>query len=471
MLGNGLDAVSLEELTRCVRGGDYGEAFLERSENASVRFEDSRVEDLSAGTERGTGLRFLRCGGHRRSAGKEFRVETLQGSANTLCGGQALRLRAALLGPGPVPAPVALGPEQSWRVPVRTDPGTVPLDDKIALLRRIDGAVRSGFPHIRQVTLAYGEGRKEVLLVNSEGAHCRAWRAAVLLSINVVAEKDGHLQTGQAVLGGLKGYELLADGRPLAAAKAAAARALAKLDAPKARAGEMPVVISALAGGTLIHEAVGHSLEADLVQEGTSPAYQGKLGARVAPENVTVIDDPTIPCARGSFGFDDEGVPARPTVLVRNGVLVDYLYDRVSALKEGRASNGHGRRESFHCRPIPRMSNLYIAPGQDDPKEILRSLQAGILVTRMGGGQVNTATGEFVFEVDEGYRVEDGVVRHLVRDANLMGVGSEALAAIDRVGWDIGWGIGTCGKDGQGVPVSDGMPTIRIPKMLIGGQN
>jgi TldD protein len=468
MLGDDLDTVSMDELARSVRGADYGEVFLERSESASVRFEDSRVEDLAAATERGIGLRFLR---RRGRPGDRPQIETLQGSANSLSCGQALRLREALLGPGPAAEPIPLGPAREWRVPVRTDPRAVPLDDKIALLNSVDRAVRSSFPHIRQVTLAYGEGRKEVLLVNSEGAHCRAGRAAVLLSVNIVAEKDGDLQTGQAVVGGLKGYELLTDLRPLAAARAAAARALAKLEAPKAKAGEMPVVISSRAGGTLIHEAVGHSLEADLVQEGTSPAYQGKIGSRVAPENITVIDDPTIPCCRGSFGFDDEGVPARATVLVRDGILVDYLYDRVSALREGKPSNGHGRRESFQCRPIPRMSNLYIAPGRDDPKDILRSLKAGIFVTRMGGGQVNTATGEFVFEVDEGYWVEDGVIRHLVRDANLMGVGCEALAAIDRVGWDIGWGIGTCGKDGQGVPVSDGMPTIRIPEMLIGGQS
>jgi len=460
---SGLDAVPLDDLARAVRGADYGDAFLEESAAWSVRFEDSRVEDAAAATERGTGLRFLR---HRGRS-----VETLQGSANALEGSRALRLREALLGPGPVPAPTPLGPAQVWRTPVRIDPREVSSDEKIALLRRIDAALRSGFAHIRQVTLAYGEGRREVLLVNSEGAHCRALRTAVLFSVNVVAEKDGNLQTGQAVLGGLKGYELISDSRPLAAAKAAAARALAKLDAPRARAGEMHVVIASSAGGTLIHEAVGHSLEADLVQEGTSPAYQGKLGARVAPDNVTVIDDPTIPCYRGSFGFDDEGVPARPTALVKNGVLVDYLYDRVSACKEGRPPNGHGRRESFQCRPIPRMSNLYIAPGADDPKEILRGLKAGLLVTRMGGGQVNTATGEFVFEVDEGYWVEDGAVRHLVRDANLMGVGSEVLRSIDRVGWDIGWGIGTCGKDGQGVPVSDGMPTIRIPGILVGGRH
>jgi len=458
-----LDSLPRRDFARAVQGADYGEAFLEESESSSIRIEDSRVEDVAAGTERGMGLRFLR----RRGPA----VETLQGSANRLCGPEALRLRESLLGAGPAPEAAPLPAPRLWRTPVRIDPRDVPMDDKIAFLRRIDAGVRSSFPHIRQVTLTYGEGRKDVLLLNSEGAHCRAQRTAVLLSISVVAEKNGSLQTGGTVLGGLKGYELITDTNPLRAAKAAAARALAKLDAPKAQAGEMPVVISSSAGGTLIHEAIGHALEADLVQEGTSPAYQDKIGAQVAPENVTVIDDPTIPCYRGSFGFDDEGMTAQPTVLVRNGVLVDYLYDRVSALREGKSSNGHGRRESFHCRPIPRMSNLYIAPGPDDPRDILRGLKAGILVTRMGGGQVNTATGEFVFEVDEGYWVEDGVARHLIRDANLMGVGPDALRSIDRVGWDIGWGIGTCGKDGQGVPVSDGMPTISIPNILIGGRN
>ena len=452
-----------ESLAPILQGADYGEACLEESESTLVRFEDSRVEEAATSSERGMGLRFL------RQKGRD--LETLQGSANSLDAGQALRLRESLLGPLPEKHAAPLPPPMIWRAPMRIDPRAIPFDEKIALLRRIDAAVRSDFPNIRQVSLTYGEGRKEMLLVNSEGGHGRAFRVALILSINVVAEKDGLLQTGHAVIGGLKGYEAIEEGRPLAAARAAASRALAKLDAPQARAGEMPVVISSSAGGTLIHEAIGHSLEADIVQEGTSPAFQGKLGTQVAAANVTVIDDPTIPGARGSFGFDDEGTPARPTPLVQNGILVDYLYDRVSASKDSRASNGHGRRESFHSRPIPRMSNLYIAPGPDDPAEILRGLKSGLLVTRMGGGQVNTATGEFIFEVDEGYWVEDGTIRHLVRDANLLGVGCEVLRAIDRVGWDMGWGIGTCGKEGQGVPVSDGMPTIRIPHLLIGGRH
>ncbi len=460
MKENTLACVPQDVLASAVFGADYGEAFLEESSSSGLRFEDSRVDEAATSSERGMGLRFLRRGAKG--------LETLQGSANTLDAQEALRLRGSLLGNAKT-GQVALKEPLTWRAPMRLDPQTIPLDDKISLLRRIDREVRSQFPHIRQVTLSYSEGRKRVLLVNSEGAQCSASRSAVLLSISVVAEKDSILQTGHAVLGGLKGYEALLESRPLAAARAAASRAVAKLSAPKAKAGEMTVVISSTAGGTLIHEAVGHSLEADLVQEGTSPAYAGKLKSQVAAPNITVIDDPTLPGARGSFGFDDDGIPSRATTLIKNGILVDYLYDRVTAHKDGRPSNGHGRRESFQARPIPRMSNLYIAPGTDDPKQILREVKSGLLVTRMGGGQVNTATGEFVFEVDEGYAIEDGKVQRLVRDANLMGVGAEVLRAIDRVGWDIGWDIGTCGKDGQGVPVSDGMPTIRIPSLLVGG--
>jgi len=459
-----LPTIKTEDFAGLLGGADYGEIFLEASEGASIRFEDSRVEDMGAVSERGMGLRFLRQAGG---------VETLQGSTQELDAGTASRIRAGLFdkGEAAVQAPIRIGPPTAFRHPVRVEPFPIPLEEKISLLRRIDSAVRSEFPHIRQVSLSYGEGKREIVLLNSEGTFRREERTAVILVVSVIAQREGILQTGSAVIGALKGYELLTDTEPLQKARQAAARAVAKLSAPKARAGEMPIVIAASAGGTFVHEAIGHSLEVDHVQEGSSPAYKGKLGQAVAPENITIIDDPTLPFYRGSFRFDDEGMEARPTAVVKSGILCDYLFDRVTAMKEGKASNGHGRRESFHCRPIPRMSNLYIAPGKDDPREILKGLKAGILVTHMGGGQVNTATGEFVFEVDEGYWVEDGSVRHMVRDANLLGIGPEILKSIDRVGWDMGWGIGTCGKDGQGVPVSDGQPTIRIPKILIGGRH
>lgn len=366
------------------------------------------------------------------------------------------------------PAPRFSAPVRR-RVLPRVDPSGVPLERKVELLRALDRTVRAEFPSVRQVTVAYADRAKCTRVLNTDGADARQDLVSTLLSVSVVMEDKKRLQTGYETLGAQRGFELVEGGAPFAAARRAAARALAKLSAPKAKAGEMPVVLSSSAGGTFIHEALGHSLEADHVQEGSSPAYRGAVGKLIASERLTVVDDPTLPYQRGSYFFDDEGVPAAPATLVSQGVLGGYLYDRTAALREGRASTGHGRRESFAHRAYPRMSNLYIAPGTDDPAAIVRGLERGLLVTRMGGGQVNTATGEFVFEVDEGFWVEGGKVQRLVRDANLLGIGPEVLRSIDRVGWDIGWGIGTCGKEGQSVPVSDGQPTIRLPKVVVGG--
>ncbi len=443
-------------------GTDYGEVFFEESRESTARLEDRAVRDIGSSDERGLGLRLLRRG--------RGRVETLFGSAQDMSAAAAARLRERLLPGAPERGPMFSATRPAASV-CRLDPAAVPLEHKLALLSRIDRAARSLSPLVRQVTAVYSDHRKDTRLLNSEGTDIVQRRVSISLLVSVVAERDGILQTGMEVIGAQRGFEVFDDGAALKAARRAAARALAKLDAPKAKAGEMAVVLAAAAGGTFIHEAIGHSLEADHVQEGSSPAYRGMRGKIVAPETITVVDDPTLPFQRGSFAFDDEGVPARATELVRNGVLTDFLYDRATALSENRASNGHGRRESFAARPIPRMSNLYIAPGKDDPARIIKELQRGLLVTRMGGGQVDTASGEFVFEVDEGWRIENGAVKHLVRDANLLGVGPEALRSIDRVGWDIGWGIGVCGKEGQNVPVSDGQPTIRMPKLIVGGSH
>ncbi|MEK7384137.1 MAG: TldD/PmbA family protein, partial [Elusimicrobiota bacterium] len=396
------------------------------------------------------------------------RVETFFGSDPDMRPESAERLRAGLLPPGRKRV-VHFSSHVLKSVTPRIDPTCVPLERKVTLLRALDRMVRREFPSVRQVSLTYGDRSRSTRVLNTDGADARQSLTTVLLSVSVVAEEKGRLQSGQESLGALRGYELMEGAEPFNAARRAAARALAKLRAPKAGAGEMPVVIAAAAGGTFIHEAMGHSLEVDAVQEGSSPAYRGAIGKVVAPKSVTLMDDPTLPFQRGSFFFDDEGLPAGPTTLVDHGVLKGFLYDRTCAMREGLDSNGHGRRESFASRPYPRMSNLYIAPGQDDPAEIVGGLKRGLLVTRMGSGQVNTATGEFVFEVDEGWWVEDGVVRHLVRDANLLGLGPDALMSIDRVGWDVGWGIGTCCKEGQNVPVSDGQPTIRMPKLVVGG--
>ncbi|MBI4347451.1 MAG: TldD/PmbA family protein [Elusimicrobia bacterium] len=460
-----LSAVKPEDWAPVLAFEEYAEAYLEESWGASLHFEDSRTEEIASGADVGAGLRYL-----RRSEGPSG-FETRHGSLNAIDPAAAMALARRLAGSSLNGRSKGLSALTRCAQPVTIRPEDIGLERKIELLVSVDRALREEFPLLRQVSLTYAERRKAFMVLNSEGHARYEERVATLFVADVTAERDGILQTGHEVVGGAKGFELLLEHDPLRLARGAAARAVAKLSAPPAKAGEMPVVLAASAGGTFVHEAIGHSLEADHVQEGTSPAYVGKVGQVVAPENLSIVDDPTLPFARGSFAFDDEGTLARPTAVVKDGVLREYLYDRITAAKDGKAPNGHGRRESYRHRPIPRMSNLYIAPGKDDPARILSELDRGLLVTRMGGGQVNTATGEFVFEVDEGFWVEGGVIKHQVRDANLLGIGPETLKSIDRLGWDIGWGIGTCGKDGQGVPVSDGQPTLRIPRMLVGGRH
>jgi TldD protein len=278
------------------------------------------------------------------------------------------------------------------------------------------------------------------------------------------------VQTGYEAIGGFSGFELLDEESVEALSLKAARRAVSMLTARKAPAGRMPAVISSKAGGTMIHEAIGHGLEADLAQQGLS-VFSGKLQGEVASELITVIDDATLPGKRGSFRFDDEGTPAQRTVLVEKGVLKSYMYDKLTAMKEGKLSTGNGRRESYQNRPIPRMTNTFIAPGNHDPGEIVASVDQGLLVIKMGGGQVNTVTGDFVFDVQEGYLIRNGRQGDLVRGATLTGNGPQILKSIDMVGADLGFSIGTCGKDAQGVPVTDAMPTVRIPEIIIGGSH
>jgi TldD protein len=284
-----------------------------------------------------------------------------------------------------------------------------------------------------------------------------------------VAEKDGRLE---------RGYEVLAYALPFQEIKLeeferlcerAGRRAELMLSSRRIKAGVMPVVLSSSAGGTMIHEAVGHGLEADHAEEGLS-IYSGRLGERVASPLITVLDDPTLSPLYGSYQYDDEGTKAKPVVLIEKGILKDFLYDRYEALKWGKTSNGRGRRESFRHIPIPRMSNTFIAKGETPAEEIIKSLDKGLLVKKMGGGEVNPLTGDFVFEVREGYYVEGGEVLFPVKGATLVGNGPKVLEIIDLVGDDLNFDPGTCGKDGQGVPVSDGQPTLRIPKLTVGGE-
>ncbi len=331
------------------------------------------------------------------------------------------------------------------------------------------GKVSRVSPFINHYRLIFSTVRKTVGILTSEERLLFEERNYTRLTVFCVAERDGKLERGYEVLAYSLPPEEIDEERFYQVAKKAGERAVLMLSARRVKAGVMPVILAGEAGGTMIHEAVGHGLEADHAEEGLS-VYSGRLGERVASPLITVIDDPTLSSLYGSFKFDDEGTKAQPVLLIEKGILRNFLYDQYQALKHGKPSNGRGRRESFRHIPIPRMSNTYIAKGETPAEECLKNLERGLLVKKMGGGEVNPLTGDFVFEVREGYYVEKGEVCFPVKGATLVGNGPKVLEMIDLVGDDLHFDPGTCGKDGQGVPVSDGQPTLRIPELTVGGE-
>lgn len=442
-------------------GGDMADLFFEEAATASLVLEDGRLEKILSGVEAGVGLRTI-FGDHQVLAStSELDRAALLDLAGTLS--QAVRRgEPALLAAAGRPG---VGP----RYLARVRPETVGLEAKVDLVRRAEAAARGYDGRIRQVRVTYGDRAQVVVILNSEGVFCADERISTLFMVQVVAADGGVVQVGYEPVGGALGFELFEEHSPEAVALKAAERAILMLEAEEAPGGPMPVVLSAEAGGTMIHEAVGHGLEADLAGEGLS-VYTGRLGEEVASPLITVLDDATLPYRRGSFTYDDEGAPAQRTVLIEKGVLKSYMHDWRSARKAGLGSTGNGRRMSFRHPPIVRMTNTLIAPGGTDPKEILASTDRGLFVRKMGGGQVNTVNGDFVFEVSEGYLIERGELGPAVRGATLTGQGPEILQQIDRVGSDLGFAIGTCGKDGQGAPVADAQPTIRLPEIIVGGR-
>ncbi|MGO0122132.1 TldD/PmbA family protein [Desulfothermobacter acidiphilus] len=446
-----------EVLARALaRGGDYADIYLEERQSTLVTLEDRRVERVHVGVDNGVGVRVLQG------------ENTVYAYSND-CSYQGLLHLAEQ-----VSRAVAHGKATDLAELRREAEGLacsedIPLDAKVEVVQRADRAAREFSPLVKQVLVSYGDVRQEVVMATSTGDLVEDQRCRLRLTVNAIAAEGGVIQTGFEALGSTADFTQALDSTPPEQlAQVAARRAAALVQAPPAPAGEMPVVLAGEAGGTMVHEACGHGLEADLVQKGLS-VYKDRMGEQVAAEAVTVIDDATLPGKYGSYRYDDEGVKARPVVLIERGVLKEYLYDRRTALKEGRSSNGHGRRESYQHKPIPRMANTYIAPGEWDPEAIIREVKEGLLVRKMGGGQVNTANGDFVFEVAEGYLIRDGEVGPMVRGATITGNGPEVLRQVAMVGRDLGFTVGTCGKDGQGVPVSDAQPTLLIPKLVVGG--
>jgi len=437
-------------------GGEYGEIFYEKSITSRIQLEDSKIDKVQWGIDEGVGIRLIKDGKTYYGYTTDITYENLLEIARALAKGS---------GHGPV----AIGKKRivGW-TEVIIDPEEKDLNYRADILHRANEKARSFGDKIKQVLVVLMDKTRDIMVINSLGEIAEDLQKRVVFFTEVVASDGINLQRGYESLGGTVGFEIFEETPPELVAEKAAKRALLMLSAKPAPAGQFTVVLSGEAGGTMIHEAVGHGFEADLVQKGLS-VYKGKLGQKVASELITVIDDGSLQGKNGYFVVDDEGVPSQRTVLIENGYLVGYMYDRLSAMKEGKQSTGNGRRQSYAHIPMVRMTNTFIASGKDNPEDIIRDTKKGVFVVKMGGGEVNTVTGDFVFEIMEGYMIENGEITYPIRSATLIGNGPKVLQDVDAVGWDLGWSIGTCGKDGQGVPVSDAQPTLRIRSLVLGG--
>jgi TldD protein len=443
-------------------GGDFAEIFAEDRRSTAAVLDDGRVEDLASGRERGAGIRVVRgdTTGFAHTADLSERGLTAAAEAAA----------AAARGGGGGVREVAL----SWVEPRSVSraeilPETVAKANKVELLRRADEAARSAGGAIRQVSVSYGDSRRRFLVANSEGVLAGDDQVRTRLNVQTVAIGDGGMQTGWESVGATIGFELFDRYQVEELARTAAQRALTKLAARPAPSGSIPVVIKGGSGGILFHEACGHGLEADLVMKDCS-VFRGREGQAVASPLVTLVDDGTMVDEWGYYAIDDEGRPAGRNVLISEGILTDFMWDWGQSHKHGRKSSGNGRRETYQHLPMVRMTNTFLLNGQDDPEEIVRQTAHGVYVAQLGGGQVNTATGDFVFGMTEAYLIENGKLTEPLRDANLIGNGPDALRDIDAVGNDFTMGTpGTCGKDGQGVPVGTGQPTLRVSALTVGG--
>jgi len=448
--------------TALSRGGQWAELFWERRHVLTLRLDDGKIEDAITGVEQGAGIRVT--SGDRTTyangnVSDSDDVLALAGRAASWVAGEGASAAAPDAGrPDELPRPTT----------VRIDPRSVPVERKTALLRHIDAVARAVDPRIHQVTATYSESAQDVVIANSEGLHRSDVRVHLVLRVQCAAKEGDVLETGFESLARSEGFEIMTDDAVEAVARTAARRAALNVGADPAPAGTFMAVISSEAGGTLIHESVGHGLEADLNLKGLS-VYSGRIGQKVASELITVLDDGTVAGRRGTQAMDDEGTRTHRTVLIERGILRTYMSDRKHAAKLAIERSGNARRESFRHLPICRMTNTMIAPGTSDPDEIVRSVKDGILVKKMGGGQVDVVSGNFAFEISECYRIRDGRVAEPLRGATLVGQGPKLMSEIDMVGSDLGWSVGTCGKDGQGAPVADAQPTIRIPSVVVGG--
>ncbi len=450
-----------ETLTEAIsNGGEWAEVFVEDRQNASADFDEGRVEAMVSSRDLGAGIRVtvgeVTGFAHTSDLTREGLSEAAQAAAAVAKGGGRVR-------------PVPLNGDGIAESKARILPETISKTRKVELLEQVDSAARAENAAITQVNVRYSEGRRRVLIANSEGLFNADDQTRTLLSVNCVATGDQGLQTGRETVGYTVGFELFEDHDIEAMARRAAGRAVTKLGARPAPSGQLPVVIERGGGGVLFHEACGHGLEADLVNKGAS-VFRDRLGELVAAPSVTLVDDGTMGVEWGTVAIDDEGCPTQRNVLIEDGILTDYMWDHLRSRAAGRSASGNGRRQSYQHLPMVRMTNTFVTNGDVEPSDIIADTQNGVYVAQLGGGQVNTATGDFVFGMTEAYLIENGEITAPLREGNLIGNGPEVLQNIEVIGNDFAMGSpGTCGKDGQGVPVGDGQPTLRVAALTIGG--
>ncbi len=433
--------------------------FCEERSGLGLAIDESRVERVQRGSERGAGVRVVR--------GETSYFAHVDGLGEGDLERAADAVAAAARGERRETQ--ALGAAESAALQeIAVAPAEVPAERKSELLRACDQTARAAGDEVAQVQASYAEGRRRVTVANSEGRLAADDRTRVRLGVQVVARRDGTVETGFETLGGHRGFELVAEGAAERTAERAARIALTLLDADPAPAGAMPVVVGGGFGGVLFHEMTGHGLEADHIQKGAS-VYVGKLGERVAAPDLEAFDDGRLPGEWGTDGIDDEGTPTRRTPVIQEGRITSYLYDLMRARKDGVASTGNGRRESFRHLPIPRMTNTFIAPGEAKPDELIAEVERGFYAVSFAGGQVDPTTGDFVFGVSEGYLIEGGQVTRPCRGATLIGNCLDALGRIDGVASDFEMKTGFCGKGGQRVPVGTGQGHVRIGELTVGG--
>ena len=450
--------VAARVLSRALaNGGRFAEVFAERRRGQTLAIDERRIESVQSGAEEGAGVRVV--------DGNTTYFAHVDGLDPADLERAADEAAAALKGERREPRP--LQARETTPLPIERAPEDVPAAEKAEMLRELDERGRAKGAEVAQLMASYAEARREVTVANSDGLFSGDDRTRVRIGVQVVARRDGAVETGAETLGAHRGYELFEDD-PGRIAEQAAAKALTLLEAVPAPSGSMPVVVGGGFGGVLFHEMTGHGLEADHIEKGAS-VYADKMGDRVAEPLLSAYDDGRLPGEWGSDAIDDEGQPTQQTLVIEDGRLTSYLYDRLTAERAGVEGTGNGRRESFRHLPIPRMTNTYIAPGDAAPEEMIAEVERGFYAVSFGGGQVDPATGDFVFGVSEGYLIEGGKVTRPCRGATLIGNCLDALAAIDAVGSDFFMKTGICGKGGQKVPVGTGQGHVRLRALTVGG--